>query len=123
MNTLIKNTLKSEFDSSSPFWDVKIIVDKVNFYAHKNILAASCSFFNALFFNGMKETAQIDIILNDCDIEGFHMLLYIIYDNSILNTLRDIGNHVNNIFKKYWNFEIDVFEMDIFNIGKILFIF
>ncbi|XP_003745980.1 BTB/POZ domain-containing protein 9-like [Galendromus occidentalis] len=68
-------SILSDKDSS----DITLVVEGEAIYAHKNILAASCDYFRALFRGGMMESDQEEVELKDVPARGFKAVLKYIY--------------------------------------------
>eukprot|EP00299_Pterocystis_sp_00344_P013638 c6704_g1_i1.p1 GENE.c6704_g1_i1~~c6704_g1_i1.p1 ORF type:complete len:564 (+),score=119.98 c6704_g1_i1:41-1732(+) len=61
------------------FVDVLFRVEEQTFPAHRCILASQSAPFSVMFANGMKETGNFEITLNDTDPEAFALLLDYMY--------------------------------------------
>ncbi|ESP05145.1 hypothetical protein LOTGIDRAFT_103262 [Lottia gigantea] len=72
------------------YCDVSIVVCEVTFNAHRHILAASSSFFKAMFMSGMTEEKQREITLHGVDKEILQGLLSFIYSGIIEITLDNV---------------------------------
>jgi BTB/POZ domain-containing protein 9 len=70
------------FDSSEHS-DIQLIVEGVEFNAHKIILAARSDYFRALLYSGMKESAYDRIVINENKAGTFKLLLQYIYTGKI----------------------------------------
>lgn len=71
--------LMNECRKKSSFCDVKLIVENVEFPAHKMVLASASQFFNGLFNAEMKEKQQDTIVLKEVKALAMENLLEYIY--------------------------------------------
>ncbi|XP_055844545.1 speckle-type POZ protein-like [Episyrphus balteatus] len=71
------NLLKNQILS-----DVKLVIDEVEFPAHKNILAARSDVFKAMFQHDMKETKSGRVVITDVKPEVVQEMLHFIYTGS-----------------------------------------
>lgn len=69
--------------SNTDYCDIKLIVDGVEFKAHKILLAARSEYFRALLFSGMRESNSDVIHLNETKPNAFRLLLQYIYTGKI----------------------------------------
>ncbi|XP_050402889.1 actin-binding protein IPP isoform X1 [Patella vulgata] len=72
------------------YCDISIIANGKSFSAHRHILAASSSFFKAMFTSGMVEGSQKEIYLHDIDEDIIQELLSFIYTGVIEITLENV---------------------------------
>ncbi|CAG0920228.1 unnamed protein product [Notodromas monacha] len=82
---------------SEIFSDVVLIVGDERFPVHRTVMAARSPYFRALFFGGMKESLESEVVLNDPPVVAFKAILAYIYsgklkfsdmsEESILDTL------------------------------------
>ena len=68
---------------NTDYCDLKLIVEGVEFKAHRIILAARSEYFRALLFSGMKETNCDSIVINEARPGAFRLLLQYIYTGKI----------------------------------------
>lgn len=59
--------------------DITLVVEGQRLPAHKVILAVRSEYFRALFYGGMKESKQTEVVLNDAPIASFKALLKYVY--------------------------------------------
>jgi BTB/POZ domain-containing protein 9 len=69
--------------NNTDYCDIKLIVDEIEFKAHKIILAARSGYFRALLFSGMKETNCDTIKISEAKPDAFKLLLQYIYTGKI----------------------------------------
>ena len=69
--------------NNTDYCDLKLIVDGVEFQAHRIILAARSDYFRALLFSGMKETNCDRITISEARPGAFRLLLQYIYTGKI----------------------------------------
>ena len=85
-----------DFYKAREHTDVTFVVSGVRFPAHRNILAARCTFFNVLLFGDMKEAKLgpgAEIPFNDTTPEAFGALLEYIYSGKLC--LGDLSEEVS----------------------------
>lgn len=63
--------------------DVVFIIGQEKVYAHRALMGMHSSFFRSMLYNGMKETTQKEIVLEDVDLESFLHLLGYIYCGTV----------------------------------------
>lgn len=63
--------------------DVIIKVNNKEFHAHKNVLAASSPYFEAMFLSGMVESHQQEVTLQGVDANAFDAIMGMIYDGQV----------------------------------------
>lgn len=73
----------SRFRRDSALCDVIINVGQMKFQAHKNVLAASSPYFEAMFLSGMAESHQKEVTLQGIDADAFDSIVGLIYDSQI----------------------------------------
>ena len=85
-------TLKnlSKFRKNSLLCDVEIKVGYLEFQAHKNILAASSPYFEAMFLSGMAESRQKQVTLQGIDANAFDSIMGLIYEGQIRITTENV---------------------------------
>jgi len=76
--------------------------DTKQFKAHKIILAARSSFFEALFFGNFRESSQSEIDITDVDPILFELILQWIYTA----TITVIEQHVNPLMELAGRFDL-----------------
>lgn len=59
--------------------DITLVVEGQRLPAHKVILAVRSEYFRALFYGGMKESKQTEVVLNDAPLASFKALLKYVY--------------------------------------------
>jgi BTB/POZ domain-containing protein 9 len=69
--------------NNTDYCDLKLIVEGVEFKAHRIILAARSEYFRALLFSGMKESNCDSIEINEARPGAFRLLLQYIYTGKI----------------------------------------
>ncbi|CAD5224308.1 unnamed protein product [Bursaphelenchus okinawaensis] len=76
--------------------DVTLIVDDKRFNAHKTILSCRSEYFRAMFFGGMRERQDAEVVLHDTSAPAFEILLNYFYtgklrfNNMKLNLFLDV---------------------------------
>ena len=73
----------SRLRKDSLLCDVVIKVGSKKFRAHRNVLAASSPYFEAMFLSGMAESHQQEVILREIDADSFDAIVGMIYDGQI----------------------------------------
>ena len=63
--------------------DVTISVGGRKIHAHKNILAASCPYFEKMFTGGLSESNQSEVTIREVDEEAMETLIDFCYTNNI----------------------------------------
>ena len=64
--------------------DVTITVGGRKIHAHKNVLAASCPYFETMFTGGLfSESMKGDVTIKDVDVEAMETLIDFCYTSSI----------------------------------------
>ena len=63
--------------------DVTITVGGRKIHAHKNVLAASCPYFETMFTGGLYETHQSEVTIREMDEETMETLIDFCYTSSI----------------------------------------
>ncbi|XP_055846252.1 protein roadkill-like [Episyrphus balteatus] len=84
-NTNPESTLIADFANllqSQSLSDVKLVVGKVEFPAHKIILASRSDVFKAMFEHDMKETKSGRVVITDVKPEVIQEMLHFIYTGS-----------------------------------------
>lgn len=69
--------------NNTDYCDIKLMVEGIEFRAHKIVLAARSEYFRALLFSGMKETNCESIEIGDAKPDAFRLLLRYIYTGKI----------------------------------------
>lgn len=69
--------------NNTDYCDINLIVEGIEFRAHKIVLAARSEYFRALLYSGMKETNCESIELNEAKPDAFRLLLRYIYTGKI----------------------------------------
>lgn len=87
--------------------DVTLVVEGVEFHAHKVILAARSEYFRALLYGGMRESHQSRIELQETSIGAFKIIVKYIYTGSLmLARLKVIKHFLQLILTKISEFYI-----------------
>lgn len=73
----------SRFRRDSLLCDVIVKIENLDFQAHKNVLAASSPYFEAMFLSGMAESHQKEVTLRGIDATAFDSVLGLVYDGEI----------------------------------------
>ena len=63
--------------------DVTITVGGRKIHAHKNVLAATCPYFETMFTGGLYETHQSEVTIREMDEETMETLIDFCYTSSI----------------------------------------
>lgn len=66
-----------------PFSDIKFKIHDKTLDAHKCILACKCTYFRAMFDNGMKESQQKIIEINNIGYQAFYRVIEYLYTDSL----------------------------------------
>lgn len=80
----------SRLRKDSLLCDVVIKVGSKKFHAHKNVLAASCPYFKAMFLSGMAESHQHEVTLQEIDADSFEAIIGMLYDGQICITTENV---------------------------------
>lgn len=81
--------------------DVTLHVGNREFKVHRNILANSCDYFNAMFTGGLKESTQKIIKITDVTPEIFEAILKFIYSGEFPDDLAPIAKDLLIAADKY----------------------
>ena len=63
--------------------DVTITVGGRKIHAHKNVLAATCPYFEKMFTGGLSESNQSEVTIREVDEEAMETLIEFCYTSSI----------------------------------------
>jgi len=69
--------------NNEEFSDVQFRVEGQIIYAHKNVLAARCEHFKAMFSSGMRESVEREILIPDTSFAIFLSLLEFLYTDNV----------------------------------------
>ncbi|CAG9862396.1 unnamed protein product [Phyllotreta striolata] len=70
--------------------DVTLVIEGVQFKAHKAVLAACSDYFRAMFTDNMLEATQDEICLNGITAKGFHQLLDYAYTTRLALNIANV---------------------------------
>ena len=86
---------------SSKNADVTFLIKGEKIKAHKNIIAARCSYFDNMFESGMMESVTNEVEVKDADPTVFKGLLEFLYSGSAPTNLADIALGLLSLADKY----------------------
>lgn len=79
-----------ELRRNGEFCDVKILIEKRSFLAHRCVLSASCTYFKHMFSSGMKESTKDEVEIFGISASIFDIMLSYIYTGNVIVDLGDI---------------------------------
>ncbi len=94
-------------DSKWSLYDVVLIADSERFPVHRALLAEVSPFFAALFGNGMKESEEMEVKIEEVNKEAFRHVLDFIYGMPV--TLNDIDFGLE-VLELAFRFQLDTLE-------------
>nr|XP_006812423.1 PREDICTED: kelch-like protein 24-like [Saccoglossus kowalevskii] len=72
------------------FTDVILRVDNVEFYCHRNVLAATSSYFMSMFSSDLKEKTENHITIQDIKSESMNLILGYAYTSKVVITEQNV---------------------------------
>ncbi|KAG1654457.1 BTB/POZ domain-containing protein 9 [Nymphon striatum] len=109
--------------------DVILVVEDIEFSAHKVILAARSEYFRALLYGGMRESQQSRIVLQVTNLKAFEYLLNYIYTGNLAlarlkeDVILDILGHAHHYAIIDLQMAISVYLEAILNITNVCMIY